>query len=285
MKFLILTVNSTLHSICELSRSLNNYNLEHQIMDPFKFNQDEVMNTSYDCILNRVSGISYNDQDLEFLENYSKRWPKTLIINDPIQTRVFRDKYKQFELYKASSIPTIESLNLENTSVKHIEEFTKAHTTLKYLLKPLRSNQARGIQITEIPVNNFKKLQELKDTKYILQPLILKKCEWRVLLIDNQILGVLKKETSNDDELLNCEVATLTEVSQSDTPKELRELVSKVINASKLYIQALDILEDHQGNYLLIEVNNVPGLKYFEKTTGISPAKKLTQRIISNLRS
>jgi glutathione synthase/RimK-type ligase-like ATP-grasp enzyme len=285
MKFLILTVNQDLESIQQLTRILQSHNTEYKIEDPFKMDQDQFLTTKYDCVLNRVSGISYNDGDLELLKNYQKRWPKALIVNNPEETALFRDKALQADHYIKNQIPTIATVSLEQLDSLGLVQFTADNPSDKYLFKPVRSNQAKGIIICDDPLKTFTELQSKGDLRYILQPLILKQAEWRVLILKDEILGFLKKDSLNGEELLNCDKANLTHIKDQEIPEELLVLINKVTNHNNLYLQALDILVEKDETLRLIEVNNVPGFKFFEKTTGISPSKLLVQRIFDDLRS
>jgi len=285
MKFLILTLKQDLESIQQLTKMIQGSNTEYNILNPFEMDHDRFLQNKYDVILNRVSGISYNDDDLELLKEYQVKWPHSLIVNTPQESMIFRDKYKQFEQFTKNNIPTIPTLNLEAAKIEEVEFFVEKQNSSKYLLKPIRSNQAKGIIVTDKPILEFEHLNKSRDTRYILQPLIEKKCEWRALAINGELIGTLYKHCDNPEELLNCEKAKLSYIQNAAIPKHISELINKAINSNDLYIQAMDILEQNDGEALLIEINSIPGFKYFEKTTGISPANKLIQRIFKHLRS
>lgn len=284
MKFLILTINQTLESIVELTKKIEHYGATYQVINPFNYDHDQILKESYEVILNRISGISYDDSDLELLKRYQIKWPRTLIVNDPNITAILRDKALQAELFQKIALESIPTLDLQTCSQMEIETFTKSNRALKYLIKPIRSNQAKGIIKTIAPLKDYQKLRETKDTRYILQPLLLKRAEWRILAINNVIIGVLKKTHNDPEELLNCEKASLEYISDDKTPDRLSDFLNAKFWESPCSILAFDILEDIEGKYRLIEVNNVPGFKYFEKTTGISPAKILVKCIFNHLR-
>ena len=93
MNILILCTNPELESIHKLTKYAYDNGHCYEVLS-VKNTKLETYNFKYiDVVINRVSGISYDDSDLDFLTSISHQIP---VINEPCAQRVFRDKYEQF---------------------------------------------------------------------------------------------------------------------------------------------------------------------------------------------
>jgi ribosomal protein S6--L-glutamate ligase len=277
MLIFIVSNSVNLYSTTRLKDSCDALGHDVKIMSPKQITNIKKGELSGSVVLNRVSGITYRDDDLEFYNKLGS----TLIINNPIDTKLFRDKAKQYNFFQENKIPMIKTLDIENSNNDKLDVFLKKVKSESYLIKPKRSNQAKGIRVLSTAQVKDIKLEQMSDKRYILQPLLAKEREYRVLIINKKVISILKKSSENPYELLNCEKAKLDIVNKEKADPELDRIVSMAIKKINLFIMALDILVDTQGNYKLIEVNNIPGLKYVENITKLDIAKTIIEESIN----
>jgi glutathione synthase/RimK-type ligase-like ATP-grasp enzyme len=249
----------------EIGHDFSLISTDHLLIGDPTFNEDDI-------IINRHSGIDYQDDDIDFLSQL-KEEKKCHIINDPSLTRIFRDKYKQYSFYQKKSLVTVPTISLELATKEELLQFLNVNSQQYFLTKPLRSNQAKGITIYERNDLDLEKLLAQGDRRYVLQPYLQKSCEWRVLILNNKIHSVVKKESQKEISLLNCESSELRCIKEDEIPPALHSLIQQCIKVINLHIMALDILELPNKEYVLLEVNNVPGFKHVNKTCQINIAK------------
>jgi len=252
----------TIRRLCEEIEALGHC---AQIIDPDALDSTDKKVLENTIILNRCSGISYNDNDLDTLTKFTN----SKISNAIEDTRIFRDKWLQYLFFIKNNLPTINTANLEAGEGPN---FTQKYG---YLIKPKRSNQTRGI--IKSPDLNFK----INDKRYIIQPLLKKKNEYRVLIALGTVLGILKKSHDDPFELLNCERSTLSFIPWLDASAKLKELIHKILPYGPDFY-GLDILEQESGHHLIIELNNVPGFEYFEKVSHVNVAQKYISGLLSD---
>ncbi|EQC46218.1 RimK family alpha-L-glutamate ligase [Bacteriovorax sp. Seq25_V] len=262
MKIIIIANSPQFYTVRRLFEEIEAYGHTAQFITP------KELSTSLapSIVLNRCSGISYDDSDLDTLSKIRG----ALVSNDIEHTRIFRDKWLQFNYFQKYGIPTIPSFELgTSTNRSNIPESMHG-----YLFKPKRSNQTKGIIKTE-NIN-----YQTKDQRYIIQPLLEKKAEYRVLIAFGEVLGILKKNHSDPFELLNCEKSHLEYLEYAQATTGFKHLIEKIMPHGP-HFYGLDILEDVHGDHLLIELNNVPGFEYFEKISHVNVAKSYLQGLLN----
>ena len=273
MKIFISSTDPTMHSVKRIIEELQNQNIQYQLINPYKKVEIEQLDSS-SILINRVSGINYDDADLQYYEKLNIK-----VYNEPNSSRVFRDKSKQYNFFKLNSIPTIETLALDCTAPKELESFCNSFEEQRFLLKPYRSNRAQGIIETSLPLENYQYLKSKNDLRYILQPFLPKKCEWRILIIDKDIIGIMRKNSESLYSILNCESAQLTLIERPSL--QLDDFLQNCIQKIPLFMYALDVLELPDGTLKLIEVNSMPGLKHVENICN----KNIAEIFITKLRA
>lgn len=298
MNFLILTVNKNLESIHKLENEIKSQKMTVSVIDLGKdyyskglikeltkvddyFNQTKSKEEKT-IILNRISGISYDDTDLDYLEILEKNNPNIKVYNNPKLSRLFRDKSLQNKFYQSHAIETIPTIDIEFNDLKEIEKFVYDYQA-PFLLKPKRSNQGKGIINTNMPLREIEILTEKKDTRYILQPSLKKESEWRLLYIDGTLKSALLKRHSDPHAILNCANANLTNISLNDVPQTVQNIGKIVYSKAPLKIMALDILCTCDGSSYLIETNTVPGMAFVEKKGNINVSSLLVASILNEI--
>jgi len=276
MKLFIAITSGAPHTTQRIIEELESLSIPYTLFNPY---QDcESLKIGENCIIiNRVSGISYDDSDLNlYMDNQNY-----IVYNDPKYSRIFRDKFKQYSYFIKSKISTIPSCSLEGIYKDKIDVFINQNSNDRFLIKPLRSNQAQGI-ITPLNLKDeIVRIKNSNDQRYILQPFLQKRREWRVLVINKVVVAIMEKTSRHGVfSILNCANSDIRLVAKEDIKPELTKLINQCIVEIPLFIFAIDILEDLKEEYKVIEVNNIPGLKFVEEVSGINIAKLFIEQLL-----
>ena len=230
---------------------------------------------SIDIVINRISGINYDDSDLYFQNKY---FLSQFHCNETFLIKTFRDKLLQYLEYKKNDIDTPQTIDLEFE--KKIKIFDFFSSSKRVLIKPKRSNQSIGIFETVNLQDTYFKLKSRGDLRYIAQEFIPKKREWRVYVINKEVYACLVKISDSLYTIMNCEMAILKE---EKPVAGVLEIVRRINISFSLFYCALDIAETLDGRFLLIETNCMPGMKYVDGITGRKMSMDLLLRIIEKI--
>lgn len=176
------------------------------------------------------------------------------------EERVGTDSFLAFDL--ENSINLIHSL------------FAKQNITL--LTKPIDGKKGKDVIILNDVnsaiehVHEFFKKNDYNDVPLFLQQFMDFQEEYRVILIDGECLGVVRKCPKKGSIVTNAEQGgTFIEVEAPD-------IVDFTIqHVSKEGILGVDVARDSQGQLHIIEANRSPLWGTFEQATGINVAKEI----------
>ena len=140
------------------------------------------------------------------------------------------------------------------------------------VVKPLFGAEGRGICRVSDPDLAFRTFRTLERTgavlylqKFIRHP----GCDVRVLILDGEILGAMKR-FSTDDFRTNVSRSAKTATHQLTSDEAKTALAAAEVIGAK--IAGVDLLYDDAGRCFVIEVNAVPGWRAFSKTNNIDVA-------------
>ena len=228
-------------------------------------------------ILNRVSGISYDDSDLILLEKLKRSGYK--VLGDISHYKTFRCKWEQYTFYQKYNLETIDTYNVEDLDLS-LSPLDHIKPIVPVIAKPKRSNQGRGI----VSLKGDQSLSsQLKDPRYVIQPFLEKKAEYRVLISMNSIIGVMKKTSNGDQMILSAKNAqlkyyrNLSEISNTTIKKELESKTNTLLKLINLPFIAIDYLVTRDDKVKILEINTCPGFEYFEKISSQNVAKSLLE--------
>ncbi|MBN1263619.1 MAG: hypothetical protein JW991_04660 [Candidatus Pacebacteria bacterium] len=103
--------------------------------------------------------------------------------------------------------------------------------------------------------------------EFFYQPLIRSHYYWRVLVLGEQVLGIMRRKT-NSRFFKNGFVKNVSD-------QKLKEAALRAAAAINAEFAGVDLLADQNGEPLVIEVNRTPQFKIFEKKQNINIAEKL----------
>ncbi len=226
----------------------------------------------------RTSGTRYDDFDLLVARHHEDNHYK---VTNPITSlETFRKKDEQALFFKRHGIPSIDTLIYRG---ELNEKYWNALQTLssngKYILKMIRGNQGIGVNLIE-GQQSLKSLLEtfhaMKDQKFLIQPYLEHKKEWRAFVIKDEIMGVIERTISKEDFRGNSKRSTGKFIKR--IPKELEKEIQKAVNHSGLDYCGIDIIETKSG-FAFLEMNPVPGFLQMEELSKINIARELITRL------
>ena len=197
-------------------------------------------------------------------------------LNGDIGVALAKNKYvsrRIFERHHLQNIPFM--LPLSQSDAK---EFLKLHH--KIIAKPVSGAGAKDIHI----ITEISQLDVLEIDKYILEKHITGK-ELRYLLLNGNIVGVHQSEYG-DSVAEDRPLRRISFSKETWDPALLKSSVeiAKILN---LNFAAIDYLIDNSGKAFILEVNTMPGFKWFHAPS-IGPVVNLAtlfmQSIIDSVR-
>ena len=282
--------NKSINEIIVSSESADQYSTKRLLVEaqklkikgrwvnPYQFfiNHNSLKPNSGGLLFHRTSGTRYDDFDLlvsQQLEN------QNYFVTNPLEgIKLFRQKDQQaifFNQNKLNSIPTISYRGeLTQDFWSSIVQLSKKE---KYILKMIRGNQGIGVNYIE-GLKSLKSLLEtfhaLKDQRFIIQPFIEHKKEWRIFIIKGEVIATIEKTISAKDDFRGNSKRSIGKLIQK-LPPTLEQLALLSFQHSKLDYAGIDILENGTGEYFILEINAIPGFKQVEELSKINIAKEL----------
>ena len=172
--------------------------------------------------------------------------------NSDASAALAKNKYATRCVLERHAMPNI-PFTLPRT-LAEAEAFLSQQGTI--IAKPVDGSGARDIHIVTAPAQ----LAQLQIKQYILEKYIAGK-ELRFLLLNDDVIGVHRSEYGDSV----AEDRPLQRISypQSDWDPALVTLSQRIAHVLNLTFLAVDYLVDATGHVYILEVNTMPGLKWF----------------------
>jgi len=187
---------------------------------------------------------------------------------------------------KLRSLQLLSKFNLGIPKSTFIHKYRPAEKAIEYvggtplILKVLEGTQGIGVMLAENDITAISIIETLNDvsTPFIVQEYIKesKGCDIRVLVINNEIIGAMKRQGKEGEFRSNLHRGGTSEIINL-TPEE-KNTALKAVNALGLKIAGVDMLQSKRGP-LVLEVNSSPGLEGIETTTRKDIAKAIIRYI------
>ncbi len=142
------------------------------------------------------------------------------------------------------------------------------------LVKPLFGSEGRGIVRVceeEIAVRVFRTLTRLGSVLYLQRCLETTNGDLRLLLLDGQLLGAIRRIPDAGEFRANLACAG-TAIAYEPSERE-RELAEHAAQVTQSVFAGVDLMYDDDGEPLVIEVNAVPGWKGLQQACRINVAE------------
>ena len=275
--FIVASRNQNLFTTKRLLEEATRLGLKSQWINPYQFALPLLKKTSKEGVyFHRSTGTNYDDFDLIVSDAHAQAGYK---VSNPVHAiKDLRAKDLQWLFMQKHSLPTIDTLlyrgTLSESSLGLLNKWTKKDDRL--ILKMVRGNQGIGVNLLQgLPslLSVLETFQAMNDQRFIIQPYIEHKKEWRMLMQKDRALVVMEKKLSADDFRGNAKRSTPKVLKKC--PVHLEELAVKASLLSGLDYTGIDILEDSHGVYRILEINPVAGFEHAEELSGKNIAREL----------
>lgn len=225
--------------------------------------------------------------------NLLKKTGQIVIDNNLTQVQYTSNKIREgieLSMNNVPFVPTLYFISLDSffASIKQLEQDLNAYPIIA---KKIGSGKGMGIFL----INNRKELKRFvkdftqehqlgeKAIKLLMfQQFISVKAEYRVFVINNEIIGAMQRIPPKGDFRANYSLGG--SVKKAVVTPEMKELSLKAARACKAVIAGVDYAITEDGEEYIFEVNRTPGFKGFEQATGINIAEKLVNYVISQIK-
>ncbi|MBC7427508.1 MAG: ATP-grasp domain-containing protein [Bacteriovorax sp.] len=223
----------------------------------------------------RTTGTNYDDFDLVVSKHHELHGMK---VTNPVEClKTFRSKDLQSLFFTEHALPSIKTLLYRGDLNAKVEsEISKLGRDNKFILKMNRGNQGIGVNYIE-GVKSLHSVLEtfyaMKDQRFLIQPYITHKKEWRLFIVKGEIIACIEKTLNKEDFRGNAKRSSgklLKKISD-----ELKAIALNAFNFSGLDYAGLDLLQSDQGEILILEINPIPGFEQAEELSGKNIAREL----------
>ena len=142
--------------------------------------------------------------------------------------------------------------------------------------------KADSLEELEKLVRDLRKTETEEGKRYLLQEYIPNDGDYRVLVLGDKVLGVMKRSSQTKSEFRN-NYSAGGKVEVADLPDEIKRLAVKAAEVCGLAIAGVDVaFRDYDMNKPVIwEVNKGPQFKGFMKATGIDVPEEIVKYLVS----
>ena len=276
------------HNIIIASQNPNLYTTQRLMTEAKKLKHSPIWINPYTSILptklkkkaglyfHRTTGITYDDFDL-VVARFHELSGMT-VTNSLCSLRNFRSKDQQALFFLENQFPTIPTLHYRGEITDNLRsEINKlSPKNHHYILKMVRGNQGIGVNFIQGEQSLYSFLETfhaMKDQRFLIQPHVPHKKEWRFFVIKEMIIACIEKNLDKSDFRGNAKRSQGKFLKK--IPPHLASLVLEVFQKSQLDYAGIDVLECPQKGPLLLEVNPIPGFEQAEKLSGKNIAREL----------
>jgi len=145
-----------------------------------------------------------------------------------------------------------------------------------------RVYKADNLEELEKLVRDLRKSETEDGKRYMLQEFIANDGDFRVLVLGDKVLGVMKRSSQSKEEFKN-NFSAGGKVEVADLPEEIKELSVKAAKACGLAVAGVDVaFRDFDVKKPVIwEVNKGPQFKGFMQATGIDVPAEIVKFLVS----
>ena len=194
------------------------------------------------------------------------------IINPPRAIECAVDKWLTTQRLIQEGLPVPETAVCEDSDAA-IQLFE--HLGGDVLVKPLFGSEGRGmlrVDNVDLAWRIFRSLERIDAVMYLQRFIRDADGDYRILLLDGQVIGSVKRTASADNFRSNAAQAGVG-TPWTPTPEDVRLAVAAAHTTNCVFC-GIDLIR-HDGRALVLEVNAVPGWRVLQSTCGICVPTRL----------
>lgn len=198
------------------------------------------------------------------------------VVNSPRAIECAVDKYLTTALLQDAGLP------VPRTIVCEAAEDAMAALELlggDAVVKPLFGAEGRGIVRVSEPdmgLRVFRAIERIGGVIYLQQYVDHEGFDVRVMVLDGQVLGGIKRRSESD---FRTNVARDARPEPHAVSTQEADLAIRAAAATGARLAGIDLLYDRRGGVFVIEVNAVPGWRAFQQVTGMDVAGAVLEAI------
>lgn len=142
--------------------------------------------------------------------------------------------------------------------------------------------KADNLEELENLVRDLRKSETEGGKRYMLQEFIPNDGDYRVLVLGEKVLGVMKRSSQSEDEFKN-NYSAGGKVEVADLPEEIKQLAIKAAKVCGLAVAGVDVAfrDNDLKKPVIWEVNKGPQFKGFMQATGIDVPAEMVKFLVS----
>ncbi len=188
------------------------------------------------------------------------------------------DKAMTSHLLKHADVATIPAWTTESIDNARRLIQRKQKEKKKLVLKPLFGSRGRGLKLIEseddIPE------EEAVNGVYYLQEFVLSKGDvwhdWRIMVVRGQAISAMERRSTqwitNRSQGAECFPAQLS--------SEVLELAERATDAVGADYAGVDVIQDRQGEWKVLEINGVPAWRGLQEVSDVWIAQKFAEMVL-----
>jgi len=145
-----------------------------------------------------------------------------------------------------------------------------------------RVYKADNLEQLEKLVRDLRKSETDEGKRYMLQEYIPNDGDYRVLVLGEKVLGVMKRSSQSEDEFKN-NYSAGGKVEVAELPEEIKQLAIKAAKVCGLAVAGVDVAfrDNDLKKPIIWEVNKGPQFKGFMQATGIDVPAEIVKFLVS----
>lgn len=279
INIIISALNSDLYSTKRLISEAQKLKYSVSYLNPYQFLIPMIPKKARGHYFHRTTGTNYDDFDLIVTKHHEI---SGFSVTNPLERlKLFRSKDAQSLFFNEHQIPGIKTLLYRGKLTESLEEELLALSIhQKYILKMTRGNQGIGVNILESHkslVALLETFHAMRDQRFLIQPYIPHKKEWRALFIRGEMIACIEKTISKEDFRGNAKRSNAKLLKK--IPRQLEKIAHYTYSQSGLEYAGIDLLETNNSEILVLEVNAIPGFEQAEELSGHNIARELVANL------
>lgn len=256
---------------------------------------------SFDTVSGKIKLNTKNidDYDVLFFRTTGKHWEEVNLILDGVTREdvVIVDplvkKGRPSDACKAYQMLELKKAGIEVPKTLYGSLFYLKDNALNYFDFPIiikgsggdrgtRVFKADNQQELEELVKNLRKSEVSEGKRYMAQEYIPNEGDYRVLVLGEKVLGVMKRSSQSKDEFKN-NYSAGGKVEVADLPEEIKQLAVKAAKVCGLMVAGVDVAfrDNDFSKPIIWEVNKGPQFRGFMQATGIDVPAEIVKFLAS----
>jgi len=235
-----------------------------------------------------VNGEKMKDYDVYFFRNTKKYWEEANLVTDQLDTdKIIVDpmvkngrpsdacKAHQMLVLSQAGLPVPRSIY---GSLEYLKKEAVKRFEFPLILKGSRGDRRRQVFTVysesdlETKIDGLKLVEKTGENKYMIQEYIVNTEDFRVMVLGEKVLGVMRRAIGENPKLKN-------NFEKTDLSDEVKKLAVEAAKICEIMVAGVDVVfrNNDVNKPLFFEVNKTPNYNRFVEVTGINVAQEVVK--------